>query len=181
MLLYGPHPVKPMTVPHGHAPKRPGCLVSGGQTGVDRAALDVALELGIPCGGWCPRGRLAEDGRIDLSYPLRETASADYTERTRRNVVESDATLVVTMGPPLGGTALTIAEAGHSSKPCLVLDLLSREAGPDAVEDWLAAIRPERLNVAGPRESEAPGVYARTRALLERVWGEATSVSESRE
>ena len=90
-------------------------------------------------------------------------------------------TLSPDTGHPNGGTALTIAEAGHSSKPCLVLDLLSREAGPDTVEEWLAGIRPERLNVAGPRESEAPGVYARTRALLARVWGEATSVSEPRQ
>jgi hypothetical protein len=70
-----------------------GKLVSGGQTGVDRAALDAALELGVPCGGWCPKGRRAEDGRIDGRYPLAETPSADYGERTRRNVGDSDGTL----------------------------------------------------------------------------------------
>lgn len=73
-------------------------VISGGQTGVDRAALDVALELGLPCGGWCPAGRRAEDGPIPARYPLTETAGADYVERTRRNVVEADATLVLCHG-----------------------------------------------------------------------------------
>src|SRR5947209_11260398 len=83
-------------------------IVSGGQTGVDRAALDVALELGLPCGGWCPKGRRSEGGRIPERYPLRETTSAAYPARTRRNVLYSDGTLVLTNGPPTGGTALTI-------------------------------------------------------------------------
>ena len=181
MLLHGSHPVKQMTIPYARTPKPPRRVLCGGQTGVDRAALDVALELGIPCGGWCPRGRLAEDGRIDLRYPLQETAGSDYAERTRRNVVESDATLVITLGLPHGGSALAIAEAEHRRKPHMVLDLLLRENGAAAVLAWLARVGPERLNVAGPRESEAPGVYARTRALLERVWAEARSVPESGE
>jgi predicted Rossmann-fold nucleotide-binding protein len=71
-------------------------IISGGQTGVDRAALDVALELGIPCGGWCPKGRLAEDGSIDLRYPLKETNSSEYRERTEKNVEDSDGTLILT-------------------------------------------------------------------------------------
>ena len=181
MLRQGLHDVKRMTILRKLRSTRPQRLVSGGQTGVDRAALDVALELGIPCGGWCPKGRLAEDGRIDLRYPLQETASADPAERTRLNVAESDATLLITLGPARGGSALTIAEAEYHKKPCLVLDLLSREAGVIAVLNWLALVNPAQLNVAGPRESEAPGVYPLTRALLERVWGELGSVAESGE
>src|SRR5438876_4889366 len=82
-------------------------IVSGGQTGVDRAALDVALELGIPCGGWCPKGRRAEDGRIPLRYPLEETTLNIYPQRTEWNVRDSDGTLVLTTGRPEGGSALT--------------------------------------------------------------------------
>ena len=84
-------------------------IVSGGQTGVDRAALDVAIELGVPCGGWCPRGRKAEDGPIAARYPLRETNSVSYRVRTERNVRESDGVLILTWGPPREGTALTPA------------------------------------------------------------------------
>src|SRR5215217_2323846 len=82
-------------------------IVSGGQTGVDRAALDVALELGIECGGWCPAGRQAEDGPIDARYPLRETPSADPAQRTEWNVRDSDATLLLTTGAASPGTELT--------------------------------------------------------------------------
>ena len=82
-------------------------IVSGGQTGVDRAALDVALELGIPCGGWCPRGRRAEDGALSARYPLMETPSDDYVQRTTWNIRDSDGTLILTRGEPTGGTAQT--------------------------------------------------------------------------
>mgnify|MGYP003793290687 CR=1 FL=1 len=82
-------------------------IVSGGQTGVDRAALDVAMQLGIPVGGWCPRGRRAEDGRIPDSYPLREASSVNYAKRTELNVRDSDGTLILSGGPLTGGTALT--------------------------------------------------------------------------
>jgi len=159
---------------------QPDFIVSGGQTGVDRAALDVALELGIPCGGWCPRGRQAEDGIIDSRYPLKETESPDYAMRTQRNVNDSDATLVLTLGPPDGGTAITIAQAERRRTPCLVLDLGSGERG-DAVAAWLARHRPSRLNVAGPRESEAPGIYTATRSLLRILWSRDVSVTESGE
>src|SRR3954454_8651242 len=85
-------------------------IVSGGQTGVDRAALDVALALGIPCGGWCPKGRKAEDGPIEDRYPLSETPSSDYRQRTLWNIRDSDATLILTWGEPTGGTLLTVKE-----------------------------------------------------------------------
>lgn len=98
-------------------------VISGGQTGVDRAALDVARERGLALGGWCPRGRRAEDGRIPDTYPLTETRTADYRERTRRNVLAADATLVLTRGAPSGGTAYTLAVARRAGKPALVADL----------------------------------------------------------
>lgn len=98
-------------------------IVSGGQTGVDRAALDVALELGFLCDGWCPRGRKAEDGPIACRYPLRETPSARLSQRTEWNVRDSDGTLILTKGRPRGGTALTIQLATRLTRPHLVLDL----------------------------------------------------------
>ncbi|MFQ5587063.1 MAG: putative molybdenum carrier protein, partial [Thermodesulfobacteriota bacterium] len=94
-------------------------IVSGGQTGVDRAALDVALELGIRCGGWCPKGRLAEDGVIDSRYHLDETGSKSYSQRTEWNVRDSDGTLILTVEEPTGGTALTIRAAEELGKPCI--------------------------------------------------------------
>ena len=143
-------------------------VVSGGQTGVDRAALDAAMALGIPCGGWCPRGRRAEDGRIPARYPLRETATPDYPERTARNVCESDATLVLTRGRPRGGTALTIALARRRSRPVLLVDL---DGAPDQdeVRAWLAACAARVLNVAGPRESEQPGIHRQAELFLRTV------------
>src|ERR1700746_3926565 len=98
-------------------------IVSGGQTGVDRAALDVALDLGIACGGWCPKGRLAEDGPIPERYPLEETTLPFYPQRTERNVRDSDGTLVLTVGPPKGGTALTLVLARRQKKPFRVVNL----------------------------------------------------------
>jgi hypothetical protein len=141
-------------------------IVSGGQTGVDRAALDVALALGLPCGGWCPRGRRAEDGPIDERYPLRETPSPDYPQRTEWNVRDSDGTLVLTRGRPSGGTALTLALARRLDRPCLVLDLAS-DPDPDHVKRWVEAEGIRTLNVAGPRESQHPGIQDDARAFLE--------------
>jgi hypothetical protein len=90
-------------------------LVSGGQSGVDRAALDIALEIGLPCGGWCPKERKAEDRRIDDRYPLIETPSGSYSRRTRWNARDSDATLILTWGRPTGGTLLTQTSAARSA------------------------------------------------------------------
>jgi hypothetical protein len=133
---------------------------------VDRAALDAALALGLPCGGWCPRGRLAEDGPIDLRYPLRETPSADYPQRTEWNVRDSDGTLVLTRGRPSGGTGLTIALARGQGRPLLVLDL-SLQPNPDRIGQWAEAAGVSVLNVAGPRESLQPGIQDQARHLLE--------------
>jgi Circularly permutated YpsA SLOG family len=143
-------------------------IVSGGQTGVDRAALDVALELGLPCGGWCPKGRRAEDGPIDPRYPLRETASASYETRTARNVRDSDGTLVLHRGVVAGGTALTLEEARRRGRPALAVEL-GPAARPEAVRDWLAASGIAVLNVAGPRESTHPGIHADAGVFLRAV------------
>lgn len=147
-------------------------LISGGQTGVDRAALDVARELAIPCGGWCPRGRRAEDGPIPESYPLRETPSAAYPERTAWNVRDSDGTLVITRGRPRGGTALTVSLARRAGKPALVVDLHGRADVAD-VRAFLVEHEIRVLNVAGPRESEAPGIHDQAAAFLRAVLSES--------
>lgn len=143
-------------------------VVSGGQTGVDRAALDAAVAAGLEIGGWCPRDRRAEDGRVPDRYPLRETAARSYIRRTHWNVRDSDATLVLNIEPLDGGTAETVRRAEALGRPHLVVDL---EGAPDAeaVRRWIAAHHVVTLNVAGPRESRRPGVYARARAFMERV------------
>jgi hypothetical protein len=150
-------------------------IVSGGQTGVDRAALDVALALGIPCGGWCPRGRRAEDGRIPDRYPLTETPTESYPERTEANVRDSDGTLILTEGSPEGGTALTKELAGRLHKPCLVVDLTDRPSA-GTVQGWLQAHRIRVLNVAGPREEEHSGIYTRAAGFLRQVLGVSPDV-----
>jgi predicted Rossmann-fold nucleotide-binding protein len=147
----------------------PSRIISGGQTGVDRAALDVALELGIPCGGWCPLGRRAEDGRLPERYPLQETPTADYAERTEWNVRDSDGTLVLLRGEPSGGTALTIELARKHKKPCLVVNV-GDAAKVEDVCTWLGEQRIQVLNVAGPRESNEAGVYGQAETFLRSVF-----------
>ncbi len=149
--------------------RRPARILSGGQTGVDRAALDAALAARLACGGWCPRDRWAEDGPIAAHYPLVETDSTDPAERTRRNVRDADATLVLARGPLWGGTALARAHAEALGRPVLVVDPTRPEA-LDAIREWLARHPLRALNVAGPRESEAPGSYARARRLLGQLF-----------
>jgi hypothetical protein len=143
-------------------------VVSGGQTGVDRAALDAALELGLPCGGWCPQGRKAEDGVIASRYPLTETPSVEYAQRTEWNVRDSDATLVLTLGRPSEGTAFTVEVARRLGKRCLIL-ILSDRPTPLIARQWLAEQRIRVLNVAGPRESKCPGIYAHALPFLRKV------------
>ncbi len=148
----------------------PQKIVSGGQTGVDRAALDVALELGLPCGGWCPRGRLAEDGPIAERYPLQETESADYAERTRLNVRDSGGTLVLTRGRPEGGTALTLRLARAMRRPLMVVHM-GRGAAAHGVRAWIEAKGIATLHVAGPRESTVPGIHAEAAAFMKELLG----------
>jgi len=153
-------------------PRRPNKIVSGGQTGVDRAALDVAMALGIPHGGWCPRGRLAEDSVIPPQYGLTETDSPKYAVRTEKNVIDSDGTLILCRGETSGGTELTRQLALEHGKPCLVVDL-NRPLPADDVYGWISESRIETLNVAGPREGPNAGISAQAREFLEGLLGSA--------
>jgi hypothetical protein len=149
-------------------------IISGGQSGVDRAALDVAIKLGIACGGWCPKGRWAEDGPIPDVYPMRETPSVEVAQRTGWNVRDSDGTLVITEGPPAAGTALTIDMTAVFEKPCLVVDVAGQgdqlsEQNIGAIAAWISEHRIRLLNVAGQRESTVPGIYQKAAALLLRL------------
>lgn len=137
----------------------PNKIVSGGQTGVDRAGLDVAIALGIEHGGWCPRGRRAEDGEVPSRYELIECDSFNYKVRTKLNVVDSDATLVLYDAELKGGTLMTARHASESQRPYLCIDLQICE--PEMARNWLAEQQPKVLNIAGPRESSSPGIYDR--------------------
>ena len=141
-------------------------IISGGQTGVDRAALDAAQELGLEAGGWCPRGRRAEDGMIPERYPLQETGSWKYPVRTRKNVLNSDGTLILIQGAPQGGTALTISLAEKLGRPYRIVDLILEPSRKPGIRVWGMQNRIRILNVAGPRESEAPGIYDRALQFL---------------
>jgi len=132
-------------------------IISGGQTGVDRGALDAAIALGIEHGGWCPQGRLAGDGRIPDRYRLEETDSPDYPIRTERNVLDSDATLILCRGQISGGTLLTLRFAEQHQRPCLAVDL-DMPLPPAEIRQWLRENNIKVLNVAGPRESQSPGI-----------------------
>ncbi|HET6232772.1 MAG TPA: putative molybdenum carrier protein [Longimicrobiaceae bacterium] len=143
-------------------------IVSGGQTGVDRAALDVAMELGYGVGGWCPAGRLAEDGPIDPRYPLRETPSADAAQRTEWNVRDADGTAVLVSDAASAGTDLTVATVRRLGKP-LYLWHVGSPADVGAFRRRMQVYRVRTLNVAGPRESESPGIYAAASALLREL------------
>lgn len=151
---------------------------SGGQTGVDRAAFDAALEAGVPIRGWIPRGRAAEDGTVPEQYTgLVETETAEYSVRTERNVRDSDATLILTMGETTGGTEVTRRLALAYERPVLVLDLAEMTvAGAVALAvEWCEYLpRPLKLNVAGPRASRAPEIYALARQVVAGVIARAS-------
>lgn len=152
-------------MPRRHVPRM---IVSGGQTGVDRAALDVAIALRLDHGGHCPRGRKAEDGPIPAHYSLVETTSDRYPPRTELNVLHSDATLILHRGVISAGTALTQRLATAKQKPCLCVDVNDPQAEAQ-IREWLETHHPERLNVAGPRESSSPGIHAAAFGILKRV------------
>lgn len=149
-------------------------VISGGQTGVDRAALEVALFLEIPHGGWCPKGRRAEDGPIPETFNLIETSSFNYAIRTEKNVVESDGTLIIFRGAITRGTGLTVKFAKRHHRPYLCIDLADLSADDEqAIEEmsqeilnWLAKENINVLNVAGPRESTTPNINSQSHSLL---------------
>jgi len=136
-------------------------IFSGGQTGVDRAALDAAIAAGTPCGGWCPAGRVAEDGVLPEHYPLREVVNGGYRERTRANVLDSGGTLVIHAGELEGGTSQTVGFCRAHGKPCVLIDsnAVTPEAGAAMVRRFVAHHRIAVLNVAGPRGSKHPKIY----------------------
>jgi hypothetical protein len=142
-------------------------IISGGQTGADRAALDAALEAGFPCGGYCPKGRRAEDGVIDDSYPLEEI-DGGYAQRTLRNVQAADATLVFYTEKLSGGTLQTVKYCHREMKHCLEIDTagLDDSAAIRAVSEFLRDRQVRVLNVAGPRASGSPAIYRRVRNVM---------------
>lgn len=143
-------------------------IVSGGQTGADRAALDFAIQRAIPHGGWCPQGRLAEDGHIGAGYSLRETPAADYMQRTEWNVRDSDGTVIFSLDPALsGGSKATEMFAAQLGKPCLHLS--GQKDGDRAAErltEFVERYAIRVLNVAGPRSSVETGVASFVTTVL---------------
>jgi hypothetical protein len=147
-------------------------IVSGGQTGVDRAALDVAIKLGIAHGGWVPRGRLTENGPLPQKYHLKETSSSRYSARTEKNVVDTDGTLILSHGALTGGTEYTRQMAIQHGRPWLHIDLVQTAAfhAATTIDHWIRQKKIEILNVAGARASEDPAIYTDTLKILESVY-----------
>jgi hypothetical protein len=155
-------------------------ILSGGQTGVDRAALDMAINLGIDHFGWCPKGRRAEDGVIPLRYSLKETESEGYEERTLENIRDSDATLILiglgfSVNTISDGTKLTVEELNKSCKPYLIIEVSDNhknEINVNQVINWLRSNEIKVLNIAGPRESTVPGIYDTSANFLNRLFSQ---------
>jgi len=144
-------------------------MISGGQTGVDRAALDAAMRLGLPHGGWVPKGRLAEDGPVPSYYQLEEMPTEDYAARTEKNVMESEGTLLITRGTPTGGSDYTRKMALKHGRQLLHIDLTLGQRASDAaslIAAWIEMNRIETLNVAGSRASGDPAIYMDTLNIL---------------
>jgi hypothetical protein len=143
-------------------------IISGGQTGADQAALDAAIALGLPHGGWLPRGRMTESGPLPVRYRLTELSSRRYRDRTEKNILASDATLIFSFGPLSGGSALTEALAIRHQRPFLHIDFEQWDSSSavKAVGQWLDHLQPAVLNVAGSRASTEPRIYAAVYALL---------------
>jgi hypothetical protein len=160
-------------------------IISGGQTGVDRGALDAALDSNAECGGWCPAGRLDENGRIPERYPLTELLCAGYSERTARNVADSDGTLIIYAGALAGGTRETVARCVEFAKSYVAIDLssISIERAIDLAEQFVSNHQLCVLNVAGTRASEWSEGYSHAyeivTGLLRRLSGQMTGTGYS--
>jgi hypothetical protein len=137
-------------------------IVSGGQTGVDRGALDAALESNEQCGGWCPEGRKAEDGVIPVHYPLQELKGGGYRQRTRKNVQDSDGTVIIYFGELSGGTEQTLRFCLDAHKPYLLLDAYEVDPVRASVRihEFVGGLPGDTVNVAGPRASGEHRAYA---------------------
>jgi len=147
-------------------------IISGGQTGVDRAALDAAIRMGIPHGGWIPKGRLTEEGPLPDTYHLDEMKTDSYPERTEKNVEVSDGTLIISRGALTGGTEYTRKMVLKHGKQMLHIDLSLHASPLDAaslVSSWVEMQRIEILNVAGPRASKDPNIYVEALGILTHV------------
>jgi len=147
-------------------------IVSGGQTGADRGGLDAAIEVGIPHGGWCPKGRFAEDGKIPDKYNQEELYSRFYAHRTEQNVIDSDATVIFTYGLPQGGSKRTLQFAKQHDKPSLWVDMnLENSVAAENVLVWLNNLRNSQitLNVAGSRGSSHPELQKRVCEIIKSV------------
>ena len=157
-------------------------IISGGQTGADRAALDFAIKMDLPHGGWVPKGRMAEDGPLPEKYQLQEMPTQNYPKRTEQNVIDSDGTLIITHGNLTGGSRLTKEFAENQKKPCLNVDLNQMVEYEAAVhiDDWAQELGIEVLNVAGPRASKDPEIYAKVLKVLDIVYQMQASAEQSR-
>ena len=147
-------------------------IVSGGQTGVDQAALEAAIAMGVEHGGWCPAGRRSERGRIPDGFQLRETRERNYVVRTEKNVIDSDATMILFRHELSGGTLLTERQTLKHDRPVLSVDLSIDDAfeeSIDRIKDWLQRFQVKTLNVAGPRESTSRGIQVQAEDFLKRV------------
>jgi hypothetical protein len=145
-------------------------IISGGQTGADKAGLDVALAHDFPHGGWCPKGRKAEDGPIDAKYDLIETPSANYLQRTEWNVRDSDGTVVFTMAKEItGGSMRTIDFAKKHNKPCLHVSQADSTLPESIVTQFIKQHGIKLLNIAGSRESKEPGITEWVKLVLDRA------------
>ncbi len=143
-------------------------IISGGQTGVDRAALDFAIANNIPYGGWLPKGRKTEDGVLSLKYHLQEMPTGDYSKRTEKNVLDSDGTVIISHGFLTGGSALTREFAIQNEKPWIHLDMkeLNLEEASEILISWLTENDIKVLNVAGPRAGKDPMIYITASSVL---------------
>lgn len=149
-------------------------IISGGQTGADRAAFDFALQNKLEISGFIPKGRRAEDGRISENYPnLTETKTRNYAERTEFNVQNSDATLIVSHGQLTRGSLMTKKFAARHHKPFLHVDLSEStiEESAKTARKWLASIKCKRLNIAGSRASTDAEIYEKTKLFLAALFG----------
>jgi hypothetical protein len=145
-------------------------IISGGQTGVDRAALDVALKHGIECGGWCPAGRLDEFGKIPGKYPLTELPDGNFDKRTLQNVRDSEATVAMYDVDLRGGTKYAIECCEQLKRPYLLIDAatISPEEAAKLIVDLVHKHKIHILGVGGPRASEWPGGYDYAFRALEK-------------